>query len=297
MAKPINQTQVSIICPYRNAVAFLPALVENVQRQTYSNWELLLIDDGSTDNGPLFAAKAARLDPRIRALSAPHRPSGFSKGPWWPRNVGLRNTQSELIAFLDVDDLWHPLKLQHQIFSHLNASASLSVTGYARFDYSSRKVLALRSPPSSFGYPRLRKSNVVPMLSALVNRSLLVEEFRPCPHEDYLFWLSLLRANPNSRCISIPEVLAFYSVHEANLSRSKWMMPLWTYRVYRLHGMSMLGSCVALVPWALSQLTINHPSNHSCIGLPVEQLMSRPMPVSLSQKPTSIDLLASSLTR
>lgn len=272
---------VSIICPYRNAVAFLPALVDNVQAQIYSSWELLLIDDGSIDNGPLFAAKAARLDPRIRALSAPHRPSGFSKGPWWPRNVGLRNAQSELIAFLDVDDLWHPLKLQHQLSSHLSASASLSVTGYARFDLLTRKILGWRNPPCTFGYQRLRISNVIPMLSALVSRNLLVEEFRPCPHEDYLFWLSILRANPDSRCICIPELLSFYSVHDRNLTRNRWRMPLWTYQVYRSHGMSSFASFLGLFPWAISQFSSHSLSKRSVIGLSVDQCLSSPKPLSL----------------
>ena len=275
---------VSIICPYRNAALFLPGLIENVQKQTYAHWELLLVDDESTDNGSLIAAKAAMSDPRIRALSADSRPSGFSPGPWWPRNVGLRNAQFQLIAFLDVDDLWHPLKLQRQLSIHLNADASLSVTGYGRFDHLTRKIIGWRNPPLAFGYRRLRVSNVIPMLSVLVDRSLLVEQFAPCPHEDYLFWLSILRINPGSRCIGIPELLSFYSVHDKNLTRQRWKMPLWVFQVYRAHGLSGFESLMSLFPWAISQLYLYSLSKGHVFESSVDQLIARPKPLSISSE-------------
>ena len=270
------KSQVSIICPYRNAVAFLPSLIDNVQSQLYSSWELFLIDDGSIDDAPLFAARAAMSDGRIKPISAPQRPSGLPMGPWWPRNVGLSQAQSDLVAFLDVDDLWHPLKLQRQVAMHLRESADLSVTAYARFKASTRQILSLRVPPGSFGYARLRMSNVIPMLTALVDRRLLLDQFKPCPHEDYLFWLSILRANPDAHCICMPELLAFYSVHEGNLTRARWKMPLWAFQVYRSHGISAINSVISLVPWLIMHTSQSIDANLPTVALTVDQLLSRP---------------------
>lgn len=266
--------QVSIICPYFNAASFLPTLIYNVLRQTHRSWELLLIDDCSTDDGPLVAAKAAKSDPRICALSAPQRPVGLPSGPWWPRNVGLGHAHSELIAFLDVDDLWHPLKLERQLFWHLQASAALSVTAYSRFNVTTRQILNSRVPPSTFGYGRLRMSNVIPMLTALVDRRLLVDQFRPCCHEDYLFWLSILRANADARCIGIPEILAYYAVHDRNLTRARWKMPFWTYQVYRSHGMNSINSLLSLAPWFAIHLSQRVGDVLPGSDLTVDQLLS-----------------------
>lgn len=136
-------TAVSIICPYRDAAAFLPGLIANVRLQSHPDWELLLIDDGSLDAGPDLARSAARGDQRIRLLRAPARPSASPQlGPWWPRNVGLAKASHGLIAFLDVDDRWHPAKLQRQIQCQVAVGAQISVTGYARFEFGGDKLIS-----------------------------------------------------------------------------------------------------------------------------------------------------------
>ena len=273
---------VSIICPYRNAATFIPSLIATVQQQTHEHWELLLIDDCSADAGPYLVDQAASKDRRIRPLSVSMRSSGAPTGPWWPRNMGMSNAKHDLVAFLDVDDLWHPLKLQRQLSWHLGLRAALSVTAYAKFHKSTGAIIGWRVPPRVFDYSRLRLSNVVPMLSVLVDKSVLLGEFRPCPHEDYLFWLDILRANPTARCIGIPELLAFYSVHPGNLTRSRWQMPFWTYQVYRSHGLGVLNSASALIPWAMLHLTDHLRSAHRPLSMGLARLQSAVPPISLA---------------
>lgn len=263
-------TAVSIICPYRDAAAFLPGLIANVRLQSHPDWELLLIDDGSLDAGPDLARSAARGDQRIRLLRAPARPSASPQlGPWWPRNVGLAKASHGLIAFLDVDDRWHPAKLQRQIQCQVAVGAQISVTGYARFEFGGDKLISWRLPPPRFGYSRLRCGNAIPMLTVMLERRLLQEGFLPCPHEDYLRWLSLFRDQPELRCITIPELLAFYAVHGSNLTGRRWQMPLWTYRVYRAHGMGAVASAVSLLPWGLTQAM----AQWSCRRRPLSQTL------------------------
>ena len=253
---------VSIISPYRDAVGFLPGLIATVRQQTHRHWELLLINDDSRDGGADLVRSAARDDPRIRSLQAPVRPPGTPQGPWWPRNLGLASASHELIAFLDVDDRWHPAKLQRQLQCHGPGGAQVSVTGYARFDPSSETLLGWRLPPPRFGYGRLRLGNAIPMLTLMMERRLLEEGFRPCPHEDYLCWLNLFREHPGLRCVTLPELLAFYAVHGSNLTGSRWQMPRWTYQVYRAHGLGHLASGVSLLPWGLSQLAAHWRCRH-----------------------------------
>jgi teichuronic acid biosynthesis glycosyltransferase TuaG len=248
-----DDTRVSILSPYRDAAAFLPGLIRSVRAQTHPHWELLLIDDGSSDQGAALVGEATALDPRIRALRAPPRPSGGRSGPWWPRNAGLAQATAPWIAFLDADDLWHPRKLQRQLALHAATGAALSVTGYGRFSDGDSRLADWRLPPAGFGYATLRRLNVIPMLTLLMRRELLADGFQPCPHEDYLCWLDLFRRQPHLRGQTVPELLAFYRLHGGNLTAARWSMPLWTYRVYRCHGVGRPAATAGLLPWGLGQ--------------------------------------------
>lgn len=255
---------VSIICPYRDAAGFLPGLIANVRQQTHGDWELLLIDDGSGDAGadlagdgdagPAVAAAAAAADSRIRTLRAPSRPAGTPGGPWWPRNVGLRNASHGLIAFLDVDDLWHPLKLERQLRFHIEAGLDLSVTGYARFHQGSQRVSSWRCPPLQLDHRRLLRGNVIPLLTVIVRRDCLAEGFRPIPHEDYLLWLDLFGQRGSLAYGCLPELLAAYRLHGGNLTARRPALLSWVYGVHRAHRRNPFSSAAGLVAWTSHQI-------------------------------------------
>lgn len=278
---------VSIICPYRNAAAFLPGLIANVLQQTHSDWELLLIDDESVDAGANFAHLQAYKDPRIRCIKAPSRPSGSAQGPWWPRNIGLENAKYDLVAFLDADDRWHPTKLERQLRWHGEGRARISVTGYARFQQTSNTIIGWRLSPSHFGYKRLRIGNAIPMLTLMLERRLLKEGFQPCPHEDYLRWLTLFRQHPDLECVTIPELLGFYAVHNSNLTNQRWLMPLWAYGVFRAHGMSRLASGASLIPWGLSQAAAQWRCKRNPLNLSLQSAQSSATPLPLPPRRTA----------
>ncbi|MFN9631153.1 MAG: glycosyltransferase family 2 protein [Cyanobacteriota bacterium] len=276
-----EDSRVSILCPYRDAAGFLPGLMTSVGAQTHPHWELLLIDDSSRDQGAKLVADAAARDPRIRALRAPPRPSGGPDGPWWPRNHGLGHTTAPWVAFLDADDLWHPRKLERQLALHVQTGAALSVTGYGRFADGQPGLTDWRLPPAHFGYGTLRRVNVIPMLTLMVRRELLVAGFQPCPHEDYLCWLELFRRQPDLRGHTVPELLAFYRLHGGNLTAARWSMPLWTYQVYRRHGASRSGAAAALVPWGLGQAGAVVRSRRHPLGLSLAEAAGADPPLVL----------------
>ena len=98
---------ISVIVPVYQAEKLLPACVESVKKQTFSDWELLLVDDGCTDASPALCDRYAAEDPRIRALHQPKN-AGVSEA----RNRGLREAAGEYIAFLDADDAFEPQTLE-----------------------------------------------------------------------------------------------------------------------------------------------------------------------------------------
>jgi glycosyltransferase involved in cell wall biosynthesis/polysaccharide pyruvyl transferase WcaK-like protein len=103
---------VSIILPFLNAGPYLAEAIASVEAQSEADWELLLIDDGSTDASPVIATRAAAADPRIRLIT---RPADNSGGAAAARNLGLREARGAFIAFLDADDLYEPGKLASQL--------------------------------------------------------------------------------------------------------------------------------------------------------------------------------------
>ncbi|MEH6408849.1 MAG: glycosyltransferase family 2 protein, partial [Leeuwenhoekiella sp.] len=105
----MEQELVSVIMPLYNAERFVETAIKSVQEQTYTQWELIIIDDASTDSSYAIAEKTIQ-DKRIRLLKLTK-----NNGAGIARNVGIRAAKGAYIAFLDADDLWKPQKIEKQI--------------------------------------------------------------------------------------------------------------------------------------------------------------------------------------
>src|ERR1700749_83796 len=103
------QDLVSVIMPAYNSGRYLAESVRSVQAQTFGGWELVVVDDGSTDDTGEVARRLAEADARVRYV---RRPNG---GQAAARNTGLAEARGRLVAFLDADDLWLPEKLEAQM--------------------------------------------------------------------------------------------------------------------------------------------------------------------------------------
>lgn len=97
----------SVIIPTFNGEYFIAETIESVLNQTFTDFEIIIVNDGSTDNTSTILKKYQLKDPRIKVITIPN-----SGGPTTPMNVGIMNTNGKYIAFLDHDDLWHPSKLE-----------------------------------------------------------------------------------------------------------------------------------------------------------------------------------------
>jgi glycosyltransferase involved in cell wall biosynthesis len=124
-------TRVSIITPFLNAGPFIEESIQSVLAQTYDDWELLLVDDGSTDASTGIAVRYAAAHPeRVRYLSHEHRQN---RGASASRNLGARHARGEYLAFLDADDVYLPRKLEVQVpilDAHPNVAMLYAATEY-----------------------------------------------------------------------------------------------------------------------------------------------------------------------
>lgn len=269
---------VSIVTPFRDASHFLPGLVANLQQQSWPDWECLLVDHGSKDGGAELARALTVSDSRFRLIELPCLRDFDAQLPAIPRNKALTQVQSELVAFLDVDDLWHPLKLERQLRFHKEHKLELSVTAFARFNNHNNQVGPWRLPPNKNIHSQIRWRNPIPLLTALVNRDLLHQGFPLHPHEDYLLWLEILRDNPSISYGCLPQVLAFYRKHNANISRHPYKLLRWTYGVYRVSGANPAQAFSQLMHWSLSHFIclLRDQFPHRLFNEDLDELLIRP---------------------
>lgn len=272
------QPSITIITPYRNADKFIDRFIHSLQAQTRTDWVCIMVDDGSTDNGPQRLQQLVFSDPRFRLFKNNLKKSW--PGPASARNFALGQVDTSLIAFCDIDDLWHPEKLERQLSFHINHNLDLSVTAYARFndDQIDKPSRVIVSPPQHLDFGRLRGRNPIPMLTVIMSVHLAHLGFMQVPHEDFLFWLEIFRSDPSLRYGCLPRVLAYYCIHRDNLSSRKVLMPMWTYRVFRRLGESRMRSLVYLFSWfsghLFYQLSTALKPRPQC--LPVSQLFRQP---------------------
>jgi glycosyltransferase involved in cell wall biosynthesis len=218
---------VSVVTPVFNAAATLAATVASVRAQSLADWELLLVDDASTDGSLGLARALAAADPRIRVLARE-----ANGGAAAARNAAIRAARGRLVAFLDADDRWHPEKLARQ-------TAFMAAHGHA-FVYSAyRRVapdgapLGTVRPPPRVSREELLKGNVIGCLTAVYDSAVFGRAEMPDlrRRQDYGLWLRLLRTVPFAHGLSEP--LADYRVAPASLSGGKLGAAAATWRLYR----------------------------------------------------------------
>lgn len=241
--------EVTVITPFRDAETFLPGMVANLRRQTFGDWRCLLVDHSSLDGSGAVAQSLIAGDSRFRLITLPRR-IGFDRQlPAIPRNRALAEVETPLVAFLDVDDLWHPLKLERQLKFHREHGLELSVTSFCCFRELQGPAGPWRCPPPCLRPRELRWRNPIPMLTVVASTRLLERGFPLHPHEDYLLWLELWRDRPDLRYGCLGELLAFYRRHAVNLSRRPRQVARWTYGVYRASGTPPLSALGLLLRW------------------------------------------------
>jgi glycosyltransferase involved in cell wall biosynthesis len=213
--------------PAYNAEAFLDRSVASVRAQSHADWELLIVDDHSTDGTGRLAQRYAALDGRIRSLQMP-----VNAGVAAARNAGIDAAQGSVIAFLDCDDWWHERKLELQIACMQRTGARVSYASYQRIAEDGT-ALSRVSPPAQVTYRDMLKSNHIGNLTGMYERGLSDVRFRAVGHEDYAFWLELVHCAGSAHGVEYPEPLAYYLVRNNSLSGSKLRALRWQWRIYR----------------------------------------------------------------
>ena len=219
---------VSVIIPAFNAQQFIAAAIQSVIHQTLQHFEVIIVNDGSTDSTASIVASFCENDPRIRLITQPN--GKLSKA----RNTGLDAASGEFVAFLDADDIWQPTKLEKQLQIWRQTKADVVFSDAFHFPENIANL-----PTHLFGaffgflegskmFPRLYNGNAIPISSALLHFSQLGKQcvFDESPEvrgvEDYELWLRLSSKGVNF--FGLNEKLVGYRSHPGQMSRRVILM-------------------------------------------------------------------------
>ncbi|PKF63057.1 glycosyltransferase family 2 protein [Psychromonas sp. psych-6C06] len=216
---------ISIIMPSYNASLSISDSIRSVLIQSYPSWELIIVDDHSTDN--TVETIQTFNDPRISCITLDTN----SGSPALPRNVALSLANGEYIAFLDADDLWEKDKLSKQVKFMSDNDIMFSCTAYNIIN-DDGVIVSSYSPPAIVNYSQLLTNNSVGCLTAMVTKELLGQQKFPiCGHEDFALWLKLIK-----KCqyiYALDEKLCSYRRLDGSVSSNKSKLVSFFWNIYR----------------------------------------------------------------
>lgn len=232
------RTLISIVMPAYNSQNTLDEAVESVLSQTIDDWELLIIVDAAVDLTEQMAKSWAQKDKRIKVFV-----NQYNQGVAKSRNVGLEKARGDYLAFLDSDDRWLPEKLKWQLEFMKKTNTLVSYGAYRRFN--AHEFLNIVNPPVQVNYRQLLMGNVIGNLTGMVERALVEDlRFLSQGHEDYIFWLEVVKRAKFAFLIPSDGPVAEYRVQKTSISAKKTKNLIWQWEIYRSNiGLSFLCSC------------------------------------------------------
>ena len=238
--------KVSVVMPAYNMERFIEAAIHSVQQQTYSNWELLVIDDGSWDATCDIVEGLAKADARIRLIRN-EKNIGVAR----TRNRGFELATGEYVALLDSDDLWREEKLARQVSMAEETGAAVIFCSYAIVGESGEKHCADFIVPAVTDFEEALSKIVISCSTALLTRDVYTK-YRFDPgyyHEDLVFWLQILHDGLHVR--GVTDVLADYRVYEGTRASNKMRTAINRWKVYRsCFGLSVGKSIFVFIKYA-----------------------------------------------
>lgn len=223
----MSRDLVSVVMPAYNAGAFIAEAITSVLGQTCPHWDLIVVDDCSTDDTVRVAREWMERDPRVKVVR-----SSVNGGTAAARNLGLSQCMGRYVAFLDADDVWMTEKMHRQLDFMERQGIAFSFTAYQKFGPNG--LGSVIGAPHSVSWREMLMGNRIGCSTVMIDTRAFPRLSFPTGlgrQEDYALWLSLLRQG--GLAYGIDEPLVRYRVHEASKSARKLRSITAQWSVYR----------------------------------------------------------------
>ncbi|WP_029323231.1 glycosyltransferase family 2 protein [Butyrivibrio sp. AE3004] len=242
------RNRVSIIVPVYNAGNYILETISMVQRQTYDNFELILVDDASSDNSAdLIRSAISAGDNRIKLIQ-----KATNGGAALARNAGIAAATGRYIAFLDADDIWYENKLEKEIDFIKSKDAAFAFTAYEFGDENAKPTGKIVHVPDTLNFKKALSRTVIFTTTVMIDTEKLPKEkiFMPqIESEDTATWWTILKGGITA--YGLDEVLAIYRRPAKSLSSNKLVALKRIWGLYRkIAGLSVVASLFYFIGWA-----------------------------------------------
>lgn len=243
---------VSIIIPTFDSEKYISDTIASVQKQTYQNWEMILVDDCSTDATQDIILAFLKTDKRIQ-----FHPLEKNSGTGVARNFGVSKASGRYISFLDADDLWKPEKLEKQIDFLTENELPFTFSFYDCIDEQGKSLQKRVEAPKNLSCRQLFFCNYVGNLTGIYDveyfGKIAISPIRK--RQDWMHWLTILKKIKTAK--AVPESLALYRIRDNSLSTSKTALIKYNFTVYRqFHGFNLVVSLLCMIGFLFTQLVI-----------------------------------------
>lgn len=212
-----------------NSEAYISETINSVINQTYSHWELLLIDDNSTDKTLESVQPFLHANSNIILIK-----NAKNLGAASTRNKGIEVARGDYIAFLDGDDVWKPNKLEEQLVFMQANNCDVCFSSYDLMDEKGNPLNKTVKALPILTFNKLLRSNYIGNLTGIYNAKALgkITTYNLRKRQDWLLWLSAIKKS-GKPATSIPQSLAYYRVRNSSMSSNKFNLLKYNYWVYR----------------------------------------------------------------
>ncbi|MFK2819110.1 glycosyltransferase family 2 protein [Flavobacteriaceae sp. LMIT009] len=219
---------VSIVTPAYNSAKFIEDAIESVINQTYQEWEMIIVNDGSLDKTQSIVTKYLENDNRIKLLNHIK-----SQGAGVARNKAIAEAKGDYIAFLDADDKWKPEKLEKQLRLLKETCAVVCFSSYELMNEKGQSLNTIVEALDRVSYKKQLKCNYIGNLTGIYDVRKLGKVYMPeiPKRQDWVLWLKAIEKGGDA--IGIKESLASYRVRKDSISSNKWKLIKHNFNVYR----------------------------------------------------------------
>lgn len=239
---------ISIVIPLYNSEKFIEETIDSVLKQTYKRFEVLIINDRSSDNSVILIDKMVGNDTRFTIIHL-QKNQGVANA----RNVGIEKAKGEYIAFLDSDDVWDNDKLEKQVEFMLSNNSIMSCCAYRQIDEESDVIKEkISNNTSVIDYHKLIVKNPIACFTVMIKSDIAKQiKMKNIKHEDFVYWLDVIKKIEHIEFYDY--VAGSYRKRRGSISDDKKKAAKWRWNVYRnVEHLSLIKSCYYFINYAIT---------------------------------------------